>query len=142
MASAVAGGAIGALALMLVATGISIVFATRSAIATNAATVEVLNALGAEDRFIVRAFGRRFVGIGVRGAALGIAVSLGLFGMLDFWALISSGAQSMQSRALFGDPSVGLAGYLALVAVAAGVVVLVAVTSAISVRRHLEKMYH
>ncbi len=142
MASAAAGGAIAALALMLIATGISIVFATRSAIATNAATVEVLNALGAEDRFIMRAFGRRFVGIGARGAALGMAVALALFGVLDLWSLISSGAQSMQSRALFGDPSIGLWGYAALVAVAVGVVVLVAVTSAMAVRRHLERMYH
>ncbi|WP_226578524.1 hypothetical protein [Acuticoccus sediminis] len=142
MASAAAGGAIGALALMLIATCISIVFATRSAIATNAATVEVLNALGAEDRFIVRAFRRRFVGIGVRGAGLGIAVALVLFGLLDLWSLISSGARSAQSRALLGDPSIGLFGYAALAVVAAGVVILVAVTSAASVRRHLESMYH
>ena len=142
MASAVSGGAIGALVLMLIATAISIVFATRSAIAANAATVEVLNLLGAEDRFVVRAFGRRFVGIGVRGAALGLAVALVLFGLLDMWSLFSSAAGSAQSRALLGDPSIGLAGYVALVLVAVGVTILVSVTSSVSVRRHLESMYH
>lgn len=140
MASAAAGGAIGALILMLAATCISIVFATRSAIATNAATVEVLSALGAEDRFIVRAFRRRFVGIGARGALLGLAVALVLFGALDLYTLVSSAARSVQSRALFGDPSIGVMGYIMLVAVAVGVTVLVAFTSARSVRRHLEQM--
>ncbi|WP_075222299.1 cell division protein FtsX [Acuticoccus yangtzensis] len=142
MASAVAGGAIAALLLMLCATAMCIVFATRSAIATNAATVEVLAALGAEDRFITRAFGRRFVAIGARGAAIGLSAALLLFGGLELWSALSSGAQSAQSRALLGDPGIGLKGYLILLAVAAGVTLTVAVTSTRAVRHHLERMVH
>lgn len=140
LASAAAGGAIVALGLMLVATAISIVFATRSTIATNAATVEVLNALGADDRFVAQAFRRRFFLIGLRGAAIGIAVALGLFGGLDLWSAVSVGARSAQSRALFGDPSIGVVGYLLLLSIAAAVVVLVTITSTVSVRHHLHRL--
>lgn len=137
MASAAAGGAIAALALMLVATAISIVFATRSTIATNAATVEVLNVLGAEDRFVAGAFRRRFLGVGARGALAGSLAAFALFGALDLWSALSADAASAQSRALFGDPSIGLLGYMTIAGVAFAAALLVAVTSAISVRHHL-----
>jgi cell division transport system permease protein len=141
MASAAAGGAIAALGLMLAATVISIVFATRSTIATNAATVEVLHILGAEDRFVIRAFRRRFLLTGIRGAVVGLSAALALFGALDLWsAFFGTARASPQAQALFGDPSIGLWGYLALCLVAAGVAGLVALTSTLAVRHHLARL--
>ncbi|WP_108658885.1 cell division protein FtsX [Acuticoccus kandeliae] len=142
MASGAAAGSIGALALMLVATAISIVFATRSTLATNSATVEVLHVLGAEDRFIARAFRRRFLRIGLRGALAGLLAAYLLFGALDLGGLVFGRSASPQAEALFGNPSIGLAGYLALALVAAGVAILVTVTSNWSVRRHLNHLSH
>jgi cell division transport system permease protein len=140
MASAASGGAVAALALVLVATALSIVFATRSAIATNAATVEVLHALGAEDGFIVRAFRRRFLAIGITGALAGFGAGVVLFGALDLWTAFSPAATSPQARALFGAPSIGLAGYLLVAAVAAAVAALVAVTATVAVRHNLSRI--
>ncbi|WP_420393442.1 cell division protein FtsX [Acuticoccus sp.] len=140
MASAVALGTLAALGLMLVATAISIVFATRATIASNAATVEVLTLLGAEDRFVVRAFRRRFLAIGLRGALVGTAAALALFGSLELASWLAVGTSSAQSRALLGDPSLGALGYGLVAAVAVGVAVLVAVTSTTVVRRQLRRV--
>ncbi|MCF3932781.1 hypothetical protein L1787_05045 [Acuticoccus sp. M5D2P5] len=141
MAATAAWGTIGALGLMLVATAISIVFATRSALAMNAATIAVLHVLGAEDRFIARAFRRRFLKIGFRGAAIGLAAALVLFGALELGDLVVGHAGgSPQAAALLGDPSIGLFGYIALAGVGLGVVLLVTLTSNWSVRRHLNHL--
>ncbi|MBJ3777182.1 cell division protein FtsX [Acuticoccus mangrovi] len=139
MASAVAFGAVAGLALIAVATAISVVFATRATIASNAATVEVLHLLGAEDRFVLRAFRRRFVVIGAKGALAGCVAALALFGLLDLWQLVSPGAHSPQAEALFGNPSIGPMGYIGLLAVAVGIIVLVAVTASLAVRHHLDR---
>jgi cell division transport system permease protein len=141
MASAAAAGALAALGLMLVATVICIVFATRSTIATNAATVEVLHVLGAEDRFVVRAFRRRFLVTGLRGALIGLGAAIVLFGGLDVWsALFGTAETSPRARALFADASIGSAGYAVLCAVAVAVACLVAATSTLSVRHHLSRL--
>jgi len=140
MAATVAAGAIAALLLMLLATALAIVFATRATIAANAATVEVLTILGAEERYIVRVFRRRFLATGLRGAAAGLGVAVLLFASLEVWAALSPQAASAQARALFGDPSIGLFGYGALAAVGLAVAALVAVTSSLAVRRHLDRL--
>ena len=140
MASAVAGGAVAALCLMMAATGLAIVFATRATIAANSATVEVLTMLGAEERFIVGVFRRRFLATAMRGAVAGLFAAMVLFGALDLRAALSPGAASPQARALFGDPSIGLVGYGALVAVAVAVALLVAITSTLSVRHYLNRL--
>src|SRR5690606_16265752 len=52
---------IGALVLMLTATVLSVVFATRGAMAGNGHIIEVLHFVGAEARFIAREFRRHFL---------------------------------------------------------------------------------
>ncbi|WMS43249.1 hypothetical protein RDV64_02270 [Acuticoccus sp. MNP-M23] len=140
MAATVSAGAIGALVLMLVATVLSIVFATRAAIATNAGTVEVLSMLGADDRFIQRAFRGRFLRIGVRGAGIGLAAALILFGALEAWSMLSSGATSDQSRALFGAPGIGPFGFAGLFVLGLVVALLVIGTARAAVRHHLDRL--
>lgn len=140
MAAAVAGGAIAGLSLMLAATAIAIVFATRATIATNATTVEVLHLLGAEDRFVQRAFRRRFVHIGLKGAAVGLAVALVLFGALEAWSVFSPAAASAQSQALLGAPRIGVVGFGALVVLAVLIAALVAFTTGFAVRHHLREL--
>ena len=62
---------IAALALMLTATVLSVVFATRGAMAGNGHIIEVLHFVGAEARFIAREFRRHFLATGMKGAAAG-----------------------------------------------------------------------
>ncbi|TXM87574.1 ABC transporter permease, partial [Methylobacterium sp. WL122] len=61
---------VGIVALVLVATGLAVAFATRGAMAGNREVVEVLHFVGADDDFIARAFQRRFFGLGLRGGII------------------------------------------------------------------------
>jgi cell division transport system permease protein len=64
-------GGLAVLALVLVATVLSVTFATRGAIATNRTVVEVLHLIGAKNTFIAQHFQRRFLGLGLQGGAIG-----------------------------------------------------------------------
>ena len=71
MASATVFGGIAILALVFVATVLSVVFATRGTMASNAVVVSVLHICGAEDGFIAREFQRHFLLLGLRGGLIG-----------------------------------------------------------------------
>lgn len=130
-----------ALVLILGATAIAIVFATRAAIAGNAATVEVLSVLGAEDSFVVRAFRSRFLRIGLRGALIGLAAAVVLFGVLEAWSYLSAGAASRQAEALLGAPHIGAFGFGAIVVLALAIAGLVTLTTGLAVRHHLKTLH-
>ena len=61
----------GALVLVILATGLTIVFATRGAMAGNREIIEVLHFIGADDRYIAAQFQSHFAVLGVRGGLLG-----------------------------------------------------------------------
>ena len=65
------GAGIGILALVIVATIISVSFATRGAMAANRPIVEVLHFVGAGDRFIANRFLRHFLRLGLQGGVIG-----------------------------------------------------------------------
>ncbi len=62
------------------ATVLSVVFATRAAVATNRAVVEVLHFVGARDGFIAAQFQRHFLKVGTQGGLLGGLSAAALFG--------------------------------------------------------------
>ena len=57
------------LVLVLIATMLSVTFATRGAMATNRPVIEVLHFIGAKDGFIARHFQRHFLLLGLKGGA-------------------------------------------------------------------------
>ena len=59
------------LILVLAATALAIVFATRGAMVGNREIVEVFYFMGADDRYIARVFQRHFFSLGLRGGILG-----------------------------------------------------------------------
>ena len=69
MAQTTIAGGIGLLILMLVATVLSVIFATRGAMATNRPIVEVLHFIGAKSGFIAGQFQRHFLMLGLEGGA-------------------------------------------------------------------------
>ena len=126
----------GLLILVATATVLSVVFATRAAVATNRAVVEVLHFVGARDRFIAAQFQRHFLKIGTLGGLIG-----GLGATFLFLAIAS-----LPSLGLGGEPenpsiitwlAPGLWGFggiaLAMVLVAA----VTALTSRVTVYRTL-----
>jgi len=125
---------IGILALVIVATIISVSFATRGAMAANRPIVEVLHFVGAGDRYIANRFQRHFLRLGLEGGLIGGGVAMLGFGFSESIAGWFSGTPvGDQFAALLGTFSLRPSGYLALAAQA----VLIAAITAWASRRTL-----
>jgi len=112
--TALAAGA-SVLALVLAATVLSVTFATRGTMATNRPIVEVLHYVGATDGFVAAQFQRHFLLLGFKGGAIGGGAAILLFGASEAansWLAGTPGGDEM--AALFGNLSIGVAGYLAI----------------------------
>jgi cell division transport system permease protein len=139
MTRALVAGATGVLALVMIATILSVTFATRGVMATNRQVVEVLHFIGAKNNFIAGHFQRHFLLLGLKGGALGGGLALLLFALADFangW--LSTSATGAQLAALFGTFSIGLAGYAAVLAQIVLTALVTAATSRHTVNRTLE----
>jgi cell division transport system permease protein len=119
------------LMLMLVATVLSIAFATRGAMAANRPIIEVLHFIGARNSFIAGHFQRHFLVLGLQGGAIGGGAAIVAFLAVQGLFSWSSGtAAGDQLSALFGRFSLGPLGYAAL----AGQVLLIAAVTAVTSR--------
>ncbi len=136
MAQTTIAGGILVLLLMLAATVLSVVFATRGAMATNRPIVEVLHFIGAKSGFIAKQFQRHFLVLGLEGGVIGGGLAMLLFGIAGLMANLSIGtASGDQVAALFGSFSLSLSGYIAILAQ----IVLVAVVTAAASRRTVNR---
>jgi cell division transport system permease protein len=132
----VIGGSI--LALVFVATVLSVIFATRGAMASNRDVVSVLHFVGAEDGYIAREFQRHFLLLGLKGGLAGAAAASLLFAVLSFIIAPSMAtAETDQVAALFGRFNVGPIGYFGALGIAFLIAVMTAVTSRLTVYRYL-----
>lgn len=126
------------LALVLVATVLSVVFATRGAMASNRDVVSILHLVGAEDGFIAREFQKHFLLLGLRGGLAGAAAAAILFAVLSFVvAPVLASPETDQVSALFGRFAVGPVGYFGALGIAFVIAVMTAVTSRLTVYRYL-----
>ncbi|MEJ0013960.1 MAG: ABC transporter permease [Bauldia sp.] len=138
MANATVIAGLGILSLVFVATVLSVVFATRGAMAANGVVVSVLHLCGAEDGFIAREFQRHFLLLGLRGGMIGAAIAGVLFALLSFLIAPSMrGTDTDQVSALFGHFAVGPIGYFGALGIAFLVAVMTALTSRLTVYQHL-----
>ncbi len=126
------------LVLVCVATVLSVIFATRGAMAINSGVVSVLHIVGAEDGFIAREFQRHFLLLGLRGGLIGAAAAALLFATLSFIVVPAiSGPDGQQVSALFGRFAVGPIGYFGALGIAFLVAVMTALTSRLTVYTYL-----
>jgi cell division transport system permease protein len=106
---------VGILVLVIVATIISVSFATRGAMAANRPIVEVLHFVGAGDRYIANRFFRHFLLLGLEGGLIGGGVAMLGFGFSESIAGWFSGTPvGDQFAALLGTFSLRPSGYLVL----------------------------
>jgi cell division transport system permease protein len=136
--SAVAIG-LGLLALVLAAAMMSVMFATRGAMAANRQIIEVLHVVGAKDAFIAAEFQRHFLLVGLKGGAIGGAAAMALFalaGMTSDWL----GGNASEAAALFGSLALGLEGYGAMLGLVVLIAAVTAGTSRLTVRRTLKEL--
>jgi cell division transport system permease protein len=141
MARAVVWLGFGILALMLIATALSVVFATRGAMASNRDIVQVLHFVGARDSYIAGQFQKRFLTLGLKGALAGAAAAIATFVVAGMTASQGVGSATVdQMDALFGSFEIGLSAYLGVAALALVVAGLTAATSRLTVYRTLREM--
>ncbi|WP_439923213.1 cell division protein FtsX [Nitrobacter sp. JJSN] len=132
MTNATVFAGIGVLALVILATVISVSFATRGAMAANRPIVEVLHFVGASDRYIANRFLRHFLRLGFEGGAIGCVAAMLMFGFSESIANWFSGTPvGDQFAALLGTFSLRPSGYLVL---AVQTVLIAAVTAGASRR--------
>jgi cell division transport system permease protein len=126
------------LVLVLAATALSVVFATRGAMSSNRDIVDVLHFVGAEDGFIAREFQHRFLVLGLEGGIYGGLAALVAFlsagGVIRF---LYGSAGEQQLALLFGSFAIGWTGLIGIVFTVCVVAAVTAVTSRWTVRRQL-----
>ena len=130
----------GILALVLVATVLLVAFATRGAMATNRAIVEVLHFVGAKNRYIAGQFQRHFLLVGLKGAIIGGGAAAALFLLVPLLGGLQDPASAPASNAfpfaLTLEP-VGYAGIFGLLVLVAAVT---ALTSRWTVQQNLNAL--
>jgi cell division transport system permease protein len=142
MASAAIVAGLAVLALVVVATILSVMFATRAAMATNRPVIEVLHFIGAKNSFIAEHIQRHFLQLGLRGGALGGGSALVLFGLAEFAnGRFLDFASGNQFGALFGTFSIGILGYVAVVAQIGLIALVTAATSRRTVGRTIQTIH-
>jgi cell division transport system permease protein len=141
MASTSVVGGLGILALMLLATVLSVTFATRAAMATNRPIVEVLHFIGARDSYVASQFQRHFLMLGLQGGLIGGGGAMLLFLIAGFVVDFGRGTASAdQITALFGTLSIGFTGYAMIVAQILLIAIITALTSRRTVNRTLKSV--
>jgi cell division transport system permease protein len=126
------------LALMLSATVLTVVFATRGAMAGNGHIIEVLHFVGAEARFIASQFRRHFLITGMKGAAAGGVAAMVVFIAFSWWSSLNLATpQADQATALFGNFSIGASGYAGVALIVLLVGTLTAATTHLTVVTYL-----
>lgn len=126
------------LALIVLATVLAIVFATRGTMSSNREIVDVLHFIGASNAFIAGEFQGRFLAIGFRGGILGGAGAILFFTLVGFTTgSVAPSEASQQLGVLFGRFALGWDGIIGIAAVVPVIAALTAITSRTTVRRFL-----
>jgi cell division transport system permease protein len=136
MAQAAVFAGLGVLVLVLVATMLSVTFATRSAMATNRPVIEVLHFIGAKDNFIASHLQRHFLLLGLKGGAVGGGLAVAFFALAELADYWFRGSGVGQFAVLFGTFSIGWQGYVTVLAQ----VILIAGVTALASRMTVNHM--
>jgi cell division transport system permease protein len=104
--------------------------------ATNRQIVEVLHFIGAKNDFIANQFQRHFLLLGLEGGILGGGLAMVLFALSTLvGSLNTRSAGGEQLAALFGNFTLGVGGYFAIL----GQIVLIAAVTALTSRRTVDR---
>lgn len=118
------------LSLVMIATVLTVIFATRGAMSGNRQIIEVLHFVGAKSSFIAGEFQGHFLKLGLLGAAAGGLAALSVFIAMSWWTRSNQATpEADQISALFGSFAIGWTGYAGIVLVVATVGALTALTS-------------
>ena len=132
-------GGVAILILVAAATTAIIVSATKSSMASNREIVEVLNFVGANDRFIAREFEKHFLRLGIRAGCVGASLAALVFITMPLVLEILGGGPVMMAEMhrLIGTGSLDTAGFVLLGIVVVIISALCMLTSRLGVYRIL-----
>jgi cell division transport system permease protein len=117
---------------------LSVVFATRGAMAGSGHIIEVLHFVGAEATFIAAEFRRHFLYTGMQGALAGGGAAILVFIGFSWWSSLNFATpEGYQASTLFGNFAIGWAGYAGVGVIVIVVGALTAITSHITVVSYL-----
>lgn len=134
---------LGILGLILAATAMTVIFATRGAMAGNRHIIEVLHFVGAETGFIARQFQKRFLLIGLKGAGIGGAAASFVFLALAAWQQLTRATPlNDQATALFGRFLLPWSGYFWIAIVIIVIAGMTTLTSRMTVIRSVREIDH
>jgi cell division transport system permease protein len=129
------------LTLIVVATVLAIVFATRGTMASNREIVDVLHFIGASNSFIAGEFQGRFLLIGFRGGIVGGLAAILFFIIVGLAAgSVANGDVSAELGLVFGRFAIGFDGAAGIAAVVPVIAAMTAITSRVTVRRFLSQI--
>jgi cell division transport system permease protein len=127
--------------LVMSATVLTVVFATRGAMSSNRHIIEILHFVGAKEGYIASQFQRHFLLLGLKGGAIGGLAAILVFLLIGYWTAQNIATPGNdQVVALFGTFSVGLTGYGGSVIIVILISFLTAITSRATVFRHISAL--
>ncbi|MGK9053349.1 ABC transporter permease [Neorhizobium petrolearium] len=131
----------GVLVLVFTAMILTVIFATRGALSGNRHIVEVLHFVGAESSFVASEFQKHFLKISIKGSAAGGALTAALFAVANIWQANSLATpESDQATALFGSFTIGVTGYLGILATMIVIALLTTLTARFTVMRTIDEI--
>ncbi len=128
------------LALVSAATILSVVFATRAAVAAARSIVEVLHFVGAHDSFIAAEFQQHFLHVGLKGGAVGGGAAMATFFLFSTLPKWMDGGVARTTDTLVGSVSLDLYGYGGILGAVVLVALVTSVTSRVTVYRTLRRI--
>nr|WP_321455615.1 ABC transporter permease [uncultured Cohaesibacter sp.] len=127
--------------LVIVATILTVVFATRSAMSGNRETIEVLHFVGASNKFIAGEFQQKFFALGLQGALAGGGAAILTFIIVQLLLRAQEGSAALdQMQALLGVVQLGYNAYLGTLGLIILIAIFTAVTTRLTVMNTLKKL--
>jgi cell division transport system permease protein len=131
----------GVLGLVFFAMVLTVIFATRGALAGNRHIVEVLHFVGAESSFVAEEFQKHFLLISLKGALTGAVLAAVFFLLAGWWQSRSIATpESDQATALFGSFTIDWTGYAGIFVTMLVIAALTTLTARYTVMRTIDEI--
>jgi cell division transport system permease protein len=131
----------GVLGLVFFAMVLTVIFATRGALAGNRHIVEVLHFVGAEASFVAGEFQKHFLIVSLKGSLAGAFLAAALFASLSWWQSVRIATpEADQAAALFGSFTINWTGYLGIFLTMAVIAALTTITARFTVMRTISEI--
>jgi cell division transport system permease protein len=131
------------LGLVFFAMVLTVIFATRGALAGNRHIVEVLHFVGAESSFVAEEFQKHFLLISLKGSLTGAVLAALSFAAAGWWQMRTIATpEGDQAAALFGSFTIDWTGYVGIFLTMMVIAALTTLTARFTVMRTIDEIDH